>query len=284
MTVDKSSLGQFQIHGLRSGFFYLDGGAMFGVVPKTLWSKKFPADLKNRIKLGLNCLLIKTPKDLVLVETGPGDNLDPKFYEHYGIETKPGLLASLAGLGYRPEDINIVINTHLHFDHCGGNTYKNDAGDFVPTFPKSRYIVQKGEWEYAGQPSERDKESYLPETFLPLEQSGLVELLNGDAEVAEGVEVFLSPGHTSRHQCVKISSEGHVLFFLGDLVPTSAHIGLPYVMSYDLYPMETMASKKKFLEQATEEEWILAFVHDPRNFFGRVVKKDDKFRFQALSP
>jgi len=283
MTADSISLGQFQIYGLRSGFFYLDGGAMFGVVPKTLWSKKFPADLKNRIKLGLNCLLVKTQGELILVETGPGADLDPKFYEYYGVESKPGLLASLERLGYQPEEITIVINTHLHFDHCGGNTHKNDAGKFVPTFPKARYIIQRGEWEYAGQPTERDKESYLPETYLPLEQFGLVEFVDGDAEVSEGVEVFLSPGHTSRHQCVRVSSEGRVLFFLGDLVPTSAHIGLPYIMSYDLYPMETMASKKKFFEQALKEDWILSFVHDPHYFFGKVIKKDEKFRFQAFS-
>lgn len=283
MTLDKISLGQFHIHGLRSGFFYLDGGAMFGVVPKTLWSKKFPADLKNRIKLGLNSLLVKTHEEMILVETGPGVNLNSKFYEYYGIESKPELMASLERLGYEPEDISIVINTHLHFDHCGGNTHKDEAGNFVPTFPKARYIIQQGEWEYAHQPSERDKDSYLPEYFLPLEQFGLLELIDGDAELSEGVEVFLSPGHTSHHQCVKIYSGENVLFFLGDLVPTSAHIGIPYVMSYDLFPMETMASKKKFLEQATEEEWILAFVHDPHHFFGRVIKKDDKFRFQAIS-
>lgn len=283
MTVDNISLGQFHVHGLRSGFFHLDGGAMFGVVPKTLWSKKFPADLKNRIRLGLNCLLVNTQEELILVETGPGVNLDPKFYEFYSVESEPGLLSSLERLGYQPEEISIVINTHLHFDHCGGNTHKNEAGDFVPTFPKARYIIQQGEWEYAHQPSERDKESYLPEYFLPLEQSGLVELVEGDAEVSDGVEVFPSPGHTSCHQCVKVSSDRNVLFFLGDLVPTSAHIGLPYVMSYDLYPMDTMISKKKFLEQATVEDWVLAFVHDPHYFFGRVIKKDDKFRFQVLS-
>jgi len=283
MTVDNIPLGQFHIHGLRGGFFYLDGGAMFGVVPKTLWSKKFPADLKNRIKLGLNCLLVKTHKELILVETGPGVDLEPKFYEFYGIESEPGLPASLERIGYKPEDISIVINTHLHFDHCGGNTHKNEAGNFVPAFPKASYIIQQGEWEYAQNPCERDKDSYLPESFMPLEKSSLVELVNGDAEISKGVEVFLSPGHTSRHQCVKVTSEGDVLFFLGDLVPTSAHISLPYVMSYDLFPMETMASKKIFFEQATDEEWILAFVHDPHYFFGKVIKKDDKFRFQALS-
>ncbi len=283
MTSDNISLGQFQIHGIRSGFFYLDGGAMFGVVPKTLWAKKFPADLKNRIKLGLNCLLVKTQKELILIETGPGANLDPKFYEFYEIETAPGLLASLERLGHRPENVDIVINTHLHFDHCGGNTHRNKAGDYVPTFPEARYIIQEGEWEYALYPSERDKDSYLPESFIPLEQFGLVGLVNGDSKVSEGVEVFLSPGHTSHHQSVKISSEENVLFFLGDLVPTSAHIGLPYIMSYDLFPMETMASKRKFFEQAIEEEWMLAFVHDPHYFFGRVVKKEDKFHFQPPS-
>ncbi|MCK4363396.1 MAG: MBL fold metallo-hydrolase, partial [Candidatus Aminicenantes bacterium] len=149
MTIDRISLGQFEIYGLRDGFFFLDGGAMFGVVPKTLWEKKFPADEKNRIKLALNSILIKTAKELILVETGIGGDLDPKFYDYYSVERKPGLVLSLEKLGYKAEDIDLVVNTHLHFDHCGGNTSKNEKGEDAPTFPKARYIIQKGEWEDA---------------------------------------------------------------------------------------------------------------------------------------
>jgi glyoxylase-like metal-dependent hydrolase (beta-lactamase superfamily II) len=282
MTIDKISLGQLDIYGLRDGFFFLDGGAMFGVVPKILWEKKFPSDEKNRIKLALNSVLIKAAKELILVETGIGTDLDPRFYDYYSVERKPGLVLSLEKLGYKAEDINFVINTHLHFDHCGGNTYKDEKGEDIPTFPKARYIIQKGEWEYALNPSERDKPSYLEQNFLPLEKHKLLQLVDGDKEISEGVEVIVVPGHTSRHQCVKVSSEEKVFFFLGDLVPTSAHVGLSYIMSYDLSPQETLESKKRYFDKALEEDWILAFNHDPEHFFGKVKKVNNKYTFEPL--
>ncbi len=283
MTIDRISLGQFEIYGLRDGFFFLDGGAMFGVVPKTLWEKKFPADEKNRIKLALNSILIKTAKELILVETGIGGDLDPKFYDYYSVERKPGLVLSLEKLGYQAEDIDLVVNTHLHFDHCGGNTSKNEKGEDAPTFPKARYIIQKGEWEYALHPSERDKASYLEQNFLPLEKYGLLQLVDGNKEISEGVEVIVVPGHTSCHQCLKVSTGGKVFFFLGDLVPTSAHVGLSYIMSYDLSPQQTLENKREYFEQAIEEDWILAFNHDPEHFFGKVKKVNNKYTFEALS-
>ncbi len=282
MTIDRISLGQFEIYGLRDGFFFLDGGAMFGVVPKTLWEKKFPADEKNRIKLALNSILIKTAKELILVETGIGGDLDPKFYDYYSVERKPGLVLSLEKLGYKAEDIDLVVNTHLHFDHCGGNTSKNEKGEDAPTFPKARYIIQKGEWEDALHPSERDKASYLEQNFLPLEKYGLLQLVDGNKEISEGVEVIVVPGHTSRHQCLKVSTGGKVFFFLGDLVPTSAHVGLSYIMSYDLFPQQTLENKREYFEQAIEEDWILAFNHDPEHFFGKVKKVNNKYTFEAL--
>ena len=282
MTIDRISLGQFEIYGLRDGFFFLDGGAMFGVVPKTLWEKKFPADEKNRIKLALNSILIKTAKELILVETGIGGDLDPKFYDYYSVERKPGLVLSLEKLGYKAEDIDLVVNTHLHFDHCGGNTSKNEKGEDVPTFPKARYIIQKGEWEDALHPSERDKASYLEQNFLPLEKYGLLQLVDGNKEISEGVEVIVVPGHTSRHQCLKVSTGGKVFFFLGDLVPTSAHVGLSYIMSYDLFPQQTLENKREYFEQAIEEDWILAFNHDPEHFFGKVKKVNNKYTFEPL--
>ena len=282
MTIDRISLGKFEIYGLRDGFFFLDGGAMFGVVPKTLWEKKFPADEKNRIKLALNSILIKTAKELILVETGIGGDLDPKFYEYYSVERKPGLVLSLEKLGYQAEDIDLVVNTHLHFDHCGGNTSKNEKGEDVPTFPKAKYIIQKGEWEDALHPSERDKASYLEQNFLPLEKHGLLQLVDGNKEISEGVEVIVVPGHTSRHQCLKVSTGGKVFFFLGDLVPTSAHVGLSYIMSYDLFPQQTLKNKREYFEQAIKEDWILAFNHDPEHFFGKVKKVNNKYTFEAL--
>lgn len=282
MSVEKLKLGDFDIHGLRDGYFYLDGGAMFGVVPKTLWEKKCPADSKNRIKLALNSILIKTPRALVLVETGIGTKMDQKFRGIYCVETNPGLVPSLTRLGYSRQDVDVVINTHLHFDHCGGNTYRDERGEVVPTFPRARYVIQRGEWEWARRPNEREKSSYIQENFVPLQDYGLLDLVDGDSGITEGVEVILSPGHTRRHQSVKVSSQGKTLFYLGDLVPTSAHIGLPYIMSYDLFPLETLETKKRFYEQATEEDWVLAFVHDPVHYFGRVGKKNGKYEFRPL--
>jgi len=282
MTVEKIRLGDFDVYGLRDGFFSLDGGAMFGVVPKTIWEKKCPADAQNRIRLALNSVLIRTSRALVLVETGIGTKYDQKFRGIYCVEKDPGLLASLARTGFRPEDIDFVINTHLHFDHCGGNTLRNEKGELLPTFPRARYIIQRGEWDWARQPNEREKSSYLKENFLPLEGFGLLDLVDGNTLVTEGVEVVLSPGHTPRHQSVKVSSQGRTLFYLGDLVPTAAHIGLPYIMSYDLFPLETLETKKWLYEQATAEDWILVFVHDPRYYFGKVGKKNNKYEFVPL--
>ena len=282
MTINKIALGQFDIHGLRDGFFRLDGGAMFGVVPKPLWEKKFPADDQNRIRLALNSFLIKKSGLLILVETGIGSDLDQKIFKYYSVEREPGLVGSLQELGFQAEDIDFVINTHLHFDHCGGNTTKNENGEVVPTFPKAKYVIQKGEWEYAQSPSERDKPSYLKQYFLPLKEHRQLQLVDGDSQVIEGVDVVLVRGHTSSHQCVKVQSAGKTFFFLGDLVPTTGHIGLPYIMSYDLFPQETLENKKKVFDQAINEDWILGFNHDPDHFFGQVEKIEDKYRFKPL--
>ncbi|MGB8953639.1 MAG: MBL fold metallo-hydrolase [Candidatus Aminicenantales bacterium] len=283
MRIEEFSLGDLKVYGISDGYFHLDGGAMFGVVPKILWEKKYPSDSANRIRLALNSLLIRTPKDLILIETGIGSKFGQKFSGLYSVEQEPGLVPSLRELGVRPEDIDLVVNTHLHFDHSGGNTMKGEDGIIVPTFPQARYVIQKGEWEDALNPNERDKASYIRENFLPLEKAGQLLLVDGDTEIADGVEVVLSPGHTAHHQCVKIKSMGRVLFYLGDLVPTSAHVRLAYVMSYDLYPLETLKTKKRFYDQAIEEDWVMAFVHDSAHYFGRVRKAANKYEFQPLS-
>ncbi len=279
MSTDSLTIGQFQIYGLRDGFFCLDGGAMFGVVPKTLWEKKYPADGHNRIRLGLNSILIRSEDNTVLVETGIGTHLDSKYNDLYSLDIHTGLVDALNDAGLQREDIDYVINTHLHFDHCGGNTFIDSNGAIIPTFPQAKYVVQKGEWESACHPTPRDKSSYLEKYFRPLEEHKKLQLVEGDTQIIEGVEVLLTPGHTAFHQCVKIESEGQVLFFLGDLVPTSGHVGLPYVMSYDLFPLETMQNKEKFYKLALEEDWTMAFNHDPDLFFGKIEKKDDKYIF-----
>ncbi len=282
MTIDKIAFGQFEIHGLRDGFFRLDGGAMFGVVPKPLWEKKFPSDDQNRIRLALNSFLIKKSDSLILIETGIGGDLDQKIFKYYSVEREPGLVGSLQRLGFQAGDIDIVINTHLHFDHCGGNTYTNEKGEIVPTFPKAKYIIQKEEWEYALAPTERDRPSYLKQNFLPLKKHGQLQLVDGNTEITQGIETVRIPGHTSSHQCVKVQSSGKTFFFLGDLVPTTGHIGLPYIMSYDLFPQETLENKKKVFDQAIKEDWILGFNHDPDHFFGQVEKVEDKYRFKPF--
>lgn len=283
MTVDKISLGKFTVYGLRDGHFYLDGGAMFGVVPKVLWEKIYTPDEQNRIKMGLNSILVRTERSLVLVETGIGPDLDRKISRFYSVERNPGLLEGIKNLGFGLEEIDYVINTHLHFDHCGGNTTRNEKGEWIPTFPNAQYIIQQGEWNYALQPCYRDQPSYMSQNFLPLEERGCLRLVEGDTLITEGIEVVLASGHTSHHQCVKISSGNDVLFFLGDMVPMSAHVGLSYIMSYDLYPLETLANKRKYLEYAITGNWIVAFVHDAQMYFGRIEKEENKYSAVPLS-
>lgn len=282
MTPKKIALGPIEIYGLRDGYFYLDGGAMFGVVPKPLWAKLFPADESNRIQMGLNSILIRTEKEIILVDTGVGSLIPPKFYEYYAIERKPDLLESLKGIGFSAEEITCVINTHLHFDHCGGNTSRDAKGDIVPTFPNAEYVIQKGEWDYALNPHFRDKVSYFRDNFLPLKKFGQLRLVDGDTEVTKGVFVELMPGHTSFHQGVRVQSGEETLVFFGDMVPTSAHLGLGYIASYDLFPVTTLETKVKFFEKAAKSKWIIALDHDPVHYFGRVSKVKDKFVFEPL--
>ena len=282
MTFDRLTLGSFHISGLRDGFFRLDGGAMFGVVPKTLWERIYPADDKNRIRLGLNSLLVQSGDFNLIIDTGIGSHFDSKLSGLYTVDNEPGLIAALEKVGLKPEDIDIVVNTHLHFDHCGGNTIVSEGRDILPAFPRARYIIQKGEWESALRPNARDRASYLEQYFVPLKERGQLQLVEGDTEISEGLEVVLASGHTAHHQCVKIESEGQTLFFLGDMVPTSGHVGLPYIMSYDLFPLETMKNKERFYQQAIEEDWTVAFNHDPEYFFGKITQKNRKYGFQPL--
>lgn len=283
MSITRLSLGDFEIFGLSDGRFYLDGGAMFGVVPKVLWERKCPADNRNRIKLSLNCFLIKTPQALVLLETGLGSKLSAKFADIYAVQRRPDLLSSLGEAGFGPGDIDFVVNTHLHFDHCGGNTRLDDRGEVVPTFPAARYVIQRGEWQAALNPEERDRPSYLRDNFVPLEKHGVLELIDGDLELVEGVVAEVVPGHTAHHQCLKVFSHGEVLFFLGDLVPMSAHVSVPYVMSYDLFPLETMKNKRKYYELGLREGWLFGFDHDPDYFFGRIKRAGERYEFEPAS-
>jgi glyoxylase-like metal-dependent hydrolase (beta-lactamase superfamily II) len=266
-------LGDFELTALSDGTFALDGGQMFGVVPKPLWEKKLPADSRNRVRLALTCLLVRTTRHNVLIETGMGDKFDDKFVDIYGIEKSTTLPANLKRTDLRPEDIDLVINTHLHFDHCGWNT-RREGGKVIPTFPRARYFVQAGEWEHALHPTDRDRASYVTESFRPAETQ--TELLEGNQEIIPGVRVEVFPGHTRDLQCVWIESEGQQACFVSDLIPTRAHLPYPWITSFDLYPLETLANKQRLLPQLVEQETLVVFPHDPEVPWAKLAEHDGR--------
>ncbi len=268
-------LGEFDIYPVTDGRFRLDGGAMFGVVPKVLWEKCCEADGLNRIPLSLTCLLIRARGKNILVDTGLGSKEDEKFHRMFAVERTPTLLDSLKRLGVGPEDIHLVINTHLHFDHAGGNTVREPDGTLAPTFPKARYFIQQGEFEDAARANERTKASYRRDNFTPIAHVNQWEFLQGDTELLPGVTAVVTAGHTRCHQGVRIESEGKVAFFLGDLIPTVSHLPLPYIMGYDLFPIQTLEAKRRLLDRAVEECWLLLFEHDPLVQAGHVIKDQD---------
>jgi len=274
-------LGDLEFHILNDGFFRLDGGAMFGVVPKPLWEKKVPADERNRILMGMNCVLVRTAGKWVLIETGAGTKWDAKQASIYDFHGQPRLLEQLAQRGLQPADIDIVIDTHLHFDHCGWNTQMVD-GKAVPTFPNATYVVQKGELEHAKRPNERDRASYFPDNFVPIENAGQFRLLEGDSEVAPGVECIRLPGHNRDMQGVRLSGGGKTAFCFVDLVPTTAHIPFPWIMGYDLYPLTTLENKKKWIPEAARGEWIGIFSHDPHVPLAYIRERDGKYEPEAI--
>ncbi len=266
-------LGAFEIFPVTDGRFRLDGGAMFGVVPRVLWEKCCPADELNRIQLALNPLLIRAHGKNILVDTGLGTKTDEKFKTMFAVDRTPPLYDSLKEHGLAAEDIHMVINTHLHFDHAGGNTAQGNGHGIVPAFPKAKYFIQRGEYEDALLPNERTKASYRQENFTPIAHAHQWEFLEGDMELLPGLSVMVTHGHTAHHQGVKIESEGKVALYLGDLIPTVSHLPLPYIMGYDLYPLQTLETKRKVLDRAFQENWLLMFEHDPRVQMG-YVKKD----------
>jgi glyoxylase-like metal-dependent hydrolase (beta-lactamase superfamily II) len=253
------SLGEFELTVLSDGPYWLDGGAMFGVVPKPLWSKKIQADDQNRITLGLNSLLIRTGDQTVLVETGIGPKLNDKAKAIYGHE--PQLIDSLAAANVAPDEIDVVINTHLHFDHCGWNTYPKD-NKFLPTFPRAKYYVQRGEWEHAQEQHDRDKVSYNHPNYNPLVESGQMELLTGPREIVPGVSVKVFPGHTHHMQAVYVTSGGKTAVYISDLVPTTSHLDATWVMGYDLDPIACIDNRKRFYAEAVPNEYLVCFTHD----------------------
>jgi glyoxylase-like metal-dependent hydrolase (beta-lactamase superfamily II) len=274
-------IGDVEAIPLWDGRFRLDGGAMFGVVPKVLWARRAPADAKNRIALGLRPLLVKTPTQRILIDAGAGDKYLPKELEIYAFDRRDQLEASLAAAGVAPADIDIVIATHLHWDHVGGLTRRID-GRIVPRFPRARHLVRRGEWDVATHPNERNHASYVAEDFVPLAEAGLVDFIDVDGEVAAGVSVWRTGGHTAHHQVVRIESAGRVAIFAADLVPTVAHADAPWIMGYDLYPLETLAAKKRWLAEAAAGEYVIFFEHDPAIEAGIIRLERGRARVEPL--
>ncbi len=264
-------LGEFELSVFSDGTYILDGGAFFGVIPKVMWSRKVAADEKNYVTSGLNSLLVRTGKQNVLIETGIGNKLPDRMVKFYGQPAK--LLDHLAAAGISPKDIDVVINSHLHFDHCGWNTIRDKNGKIVPTFPRAQYYAPEGEWEYAQHPSERDWISFLSDNYDPLVESGQMRLLKGGEEIVPGISVETFPGHTRHMQAIIVrggpgrespgSYVGPTACYISDLMPTTAHIDLTWGMGFDLYPLDTIESKKRYYERALPEKWLTVFTHDP---------------------
>lgn len=277
------TLGRYRVHAIQAGGQQLDGGAMFGVVPKTLWERRLPADTKNRIPMGMRCLLVEHDDGLVLIDSGVGNKESAKFQEIYGIENDglPGRTALEAGImkaGFTPDDVSLVINTHLHFDHAGGNTWRDPAGDVRATFPNARYVVQRGEHTYALRPNERTSASYFPHNWESIFRADRFDLIDGAQELRSGISVRMTPGHTPFHQSVVLRSGGETLCFLGDVVPTSHHLPLPWIMGYDVEPLVTLESKRVLLAEALANDWQLVFEHDAHVGFGRVAMDGKGYR------
>ncbi len=265
------TLGAFELTGVSDGTYLLDGGAFFGVVPKSKWERKARANEQNLVVTGLNSVVVRTGQQTVLIETGVGNKLPDRMAKIYGQPAK--LLENLSAAGIAPEDIDIVINTHLHFDHCGWNTVRK-GDQIIATFPKAKYHVQEGEWQHAHQ-RERDAVSYFTENYDPLVESGQMKLLRGDQEIVPGISVQVFPGHTRDMQAVVLKSGGQTACYISDLIPTAAHLELNWVMAFDLYPLQTIESRKRYYAQAIPERWLTMFTHDPKVPWAYVEKKDD---------
>jgi len=270
--VARVRFGEFDISIVSDGDLWMDGGAMFGVVPRPLWERLMAPDERNRVRLETNCLLARRGEDVLLIEAGIGRKFSKKRREIYGLSDEVTLESSLRAVGVEADAVTDVVLTHLHFDHCGAATARGNNGDVVPTFPNARHWIQRTEWEEATNPTPATDTSYDIELLAPLEAAGLVKLLDGDAEIRPAVRVEVIGGHTRSHQVVRIESRGHELVFVGDLIPTSHHLRTHYNAAYDLNAEENMLNKRAFLDRACEHGWRLHFYHDPQVAQALVVR------------
>jgi len=284
--IETRQIGSLRVHAIQAGGQKLDGGAMFGVVPKPLWERRIPADERNRIQLGMRCLVIEHEIGLVLIDNGAGNKENEKFHDIYGVENRgdPGptrLEDGFAALGFSVNDVALVIDTHLHFDHAGGNTRKTADGLVSLSFPKARYVVQQGEYHYATHTNERTAGSYFPHNFVPVAEAGRFDFVVGEREIVRGISVIPTPGHIPYHQGVLIDGGSERGFFLADLAPTTAHLPLPWIMGYDVEPLVTLESKRMILKRAAAEDWLLIFEHDAMTAWGKL---DPAKQTYALRP
>jgi len=279
MTLQTTTLGDFELTAISDGDYYGDGGAFFGVVPKVLWQRKVPADDRNRIRVGLNSVLVRTGKQNVLIETGIGNKLPEKQKKIW--ESGEKLLENLHAAGLAPEDIDIVINSHLHFDHCGWNTiYKNGAA--VATFPNAKYYAPEGEWKHGSLQLERDRVSYISDNYDPLIRSGQMQLITGEAEIAPGISVAPWPGHTRHMQAIFLRSGGKTACYISDLIPTTWHLDVTWVMAYDLFPLEAIENRKRYYQAALDEDWLTLFTHDPEVPWAHLTLSDGKITVRSM--
>jgi glyoxylase-like metal-dependent hydrolase (beta-lactamase superfamily II) len=271
----------FDLTIISDGSLRLDGGAMFGVVPRVIWEKYASPDNYNRILVGLNCLLIRTPHENILVDTGVGELWTPSELQRYAIIHPPTIVSSLANHGLAPDDISIVINTHLHFDHAGGNTQLVN-GHLQPTFPNARYVVQRAEYQHACHPHERDRASYNPAHWEVLRQTNQLELIDGAQEIVPGVRVWPVVGHNQDTQLVRVDTQGHTAVFFADIIPTTWHLPFAWTMGYDLYPVDLVAQKKQLIPQAATEGWLAIFEHDPYRPWGRITATAKPHQYEVV--
>lgn len=257
------AVGAFTLTPVPDGFFRLDGGAMFGVVPKPLWERTSVPDGRNRIRLAMRPWLVRGGGRTILIDAGAGGKLEAKTADIYGFDGVPALDQSLSAAGVSPADVDLVIASHLHFDHAGGFTSRGPDGRVRPHFPNARYVIRRGEWDDARAPHERNRASYFPENYEPLAEARCLDLVDGDGEVAPGIRLRRTGGHTAHHQMIEIGDGERKAVFVADLLPTTGHLPLPYIMAYDLYPMETLAFKRAFLHEAVERGHLILFEHDP---------------------
>jgi methylmalonyl-CoA epimerase len=279
--VSRHHLGDLELISLYDGFFRLDGGAIFGIVPKAVWGPRYQADEQNRVQIAVRQLIVRGRRTM-LIDAGFGDKTDEAFGQTFAVDRRRNLDHALAEAGVAPEDIDIVLATHLHWDHAGGFTVRDPDGRLRPRFPRARYVVRRGEWEDATHPNARTRGNYRPDDFLPLMSAGVLEFVDDDQTIMPGVRVQRTGGHTMHHQMVRIESNGQHAAFPADLMPTAAHLSLPWIAAVDLFPQETLAAKQAFVEEASARRTLVFFDHDPHLRAGYIVDENGKRSLQPL--